>query len=180
MTVKQRTSLGRNLSALLGPSSLLLEDKATLEQFTCLTMGALQPSLYQPRRDINEASLLELATSIKQQGVLQPLLVRHIEAERYEILAGERRWRAAQLAGLTEIPVLIKEVDNQTAMAIALVENLQDKFKTTDINQATADREIMTTVCDVTLFTKSRPRGMTLNAVQLAELEQLRRTISAN
>ena len=125
MTVKQRTSLGRNLSALLGPSTVLQELKANDDNFTRLTVQCLQPSRYQPRREMNEASLTELASSIKQQGVLQPLLVRQIESDRYEILAGERRWRAAQLAGLTDIPVLIKEVDNETAMAIALIENLQ-------------------------------------------------------
>ena len=125
MTVKQRTSLGRNLSALLGPSTVLQELKANEDNFTRLTVQCLQPSRYQPRREMNEASLTELASSIKQQGVLQPLLVRQIESDRYEILAGERRWRAAQLAGLTDIPVLIKEVDNETAMAIALIENLQ-------------------------------------------------------
>ena len=125
MTVKQRTSLGRNLSALLGPSTLIHPPMGNEGNFTRLTVECLQPSQYQPRRDMNEASLAELASSIKQQGLLQPLVVRQITPEHYEILAGERRWRAAQLAGLTHIPVMIKEVDNETAMAIALVENLQ-------------------------------------------------------
>lgn len=129
MTVKQRTSLGRNLSALLSQSTatLLADDKDTPnpDNFTRLSIQSLQPSQYQPRRELNEESLASLAASIKKQGLLQPLVVRKIDTEHYEILAGERRWRAAQLAGLTDIPVMIKEVDNKTAMAIALVENLQ-------------------------------------------------------
>jgi ParB family chromosome partitioning protein len=128
MSVK-RTSLGRNLSALLSQSSTLLqeEEPTTPEDssFSRLNIDCLQPSLYQPRRDMAPLALEELAASIKQQGILQPLVVRQINPDSYEILAGERRWRAAQLAGLTEIPVMIKAVDDESAMAIALIENLQ-------------------------------------------------------
>lgn len=90
-----------------------------------LPVGCLQPGKYQPRGEMEEASLQELADSIKKQGLLQPILVRELADGRYEIIAGERRWRASQLAGLTEIPVITKQVDDETAMAMALVENLQ-------------------------------------------------------
>lgn len=124
MTVK-RSSLGRNLSALLSQThSNLLEEKKPIEQLT-LALDCLQPGKYQPRTEMDEASLNELANSIKRQGLLQPLLVRELSDGRYEIIAGERRWRACQLAGLTEAPVILKQVDNETAMAMALVENLQ-------------------------------------------------------
>lgn len=125
MTVK-RSSLGRNLSALLGNStSSLLIDKPQKENYLTLSINSLQPGKYQPRGIIEEAPLEELAASIKQQGLLQPLVVRELTEGHYEIIAGERRWRASQLAGLTEIPVLIRQVDDETAMALALVENLQ-------------------------------------------------------
>ncbi|WED42798.1 ParB/RepB/Spo0J family partition protein [Legionella cardiaca] len=124
MTVKTR-GLGRNLSALLGNSgSAVLIEKPTTETLK-LGIDCLQPGKYQPRGEIEEAPLAELAASIKQQGLLQPLVVREIATGRYEIIAGERRWRACQLAGLTEVPVILRQVDDETAMAIALVENLQ-------------------------------------------------------
>lgn len=124
MTVK-RGGLGRNLSALLGPtSSNLFAEKPTSEQLK-LSVGCLQPGKYQPRGEIEEAPLVELAESIKKQGLIQPIVVRELDNGRYEIIAGERRWRASQLAGLTEVPVILKQVDDETAMAIALIENLQ-------------------------------------------------------
>jgi len=124
MTVK-RGGLGRNLSALLSQSSsVLLTDKPPVDGLK-LDVGCLQPGKYQPRGEMEEAPLLELAESIKKQGLLQPLLVRELDSGRYEIIAGERRWRASQIAGLTEIPVIVKQVDDETAMAMALVENLQ-------------------------------------------------------
>lgn len=124
MTVK-RSGLGRNLSALLSQSgNTLLHEKPTTENHK-LPVGCLQPGKYQPRGEMEEAPLNELAESIKKQGLLQPLLVRELTNGRYEIIAGERRWRASQMAGLTEVPVIIKQVDDETAMAMALVENLQ-------------------------------------------------------
>lgn len=126
MSVQRRSSLGRNLSALLSQSpEALLSDKPFQKDFTRIAIAQLQPGKYQPRKDYDEQALQELTASIKQQGILQPLIVRAIGEERFEILAGERRFRAAQLAQLTEIPVFIKEVDDETAMVIALVENLQ-------------------------------------------------------
>lgn len=124
MTVK-RSSLGRNLSALLSQSSSTLFNEQSQPEQLKLAVTCLQPGKYQPRGGMEEAPLSELAQSIKKQGVLQPLLVRELDSGRYEIIAGERRWRASQLAGLTEVPVILKQVDDETAMAMALVENLQ-------------------------------------------------------
>lgn len=120
----QRKSLGRNLSALLGQNALS-DIRNSQESQTTLPVSALQAGTYQPRQDFNDVTLQELADSIKQQGILQPLLVRKVAPETYEILAGERRFRAAQMAQLTEVPVIIKSVDHQGAMVIALIENLQ-------------------------------------------------------
>lgn len=126
MTVK-RGGLGRNLSALLGQSNALLTEtvEKTKHEQLQLAIDCLQPGKYQPRGEMEETPLNELADSIKKQGVLQPLLVRELSDGRYEIIAGERRWRASQLAGLKEVPVIHKQVDDETAMAMALLENLQ-------------------------------------------------------
>ncbi|KTD58229.1 chromosome partitioning protein parB [Legionella sainthelensi] len=124
MTVK-RSSLGRNLSALLSQSSNVLVNEKPQAERLMLAVDCLQPGKYQPRGEMEETPLQELAQSIKKQGLLQPLLVRELSDGRYEIIAGERRWRASQMAGLAEIPVILKQVDDETAMAMALVENLQ-------------------------------------------------------
>lgn len=125
MSVK-RGGLGRNLSALLSHS----EDKVSVKSEECpeplkLATDSLQPGKYQPRREMDDHALAELAESIKQQGLLQPLVVREIAPSKYEIIAGERRWRACQLNGMLEVPVIIRQVDDETAMALALIENLQ-------------------------------------------------------
>jgi len=123
MVVKKR-GLNRGLDALLGeaPSSVKEE---TQHQLQTLPIEFMQRGRYQPRKDIDPEKLQELADSIKAQGVIQPVVVRKIDPEKYEIVAGERRWRAAQLAGLQQIPVVVKEIDDRTAMAIALIENIQ-------------------------------------------------------
>ncbi len=116
--------LGRGLDALLSGS-----DKPHGDEQRSLPIERLRPGKYQPRTQMDEASLAELAASIKSQGVMQPILARAIEntpgAERYEIVAGERRWRAAQLAGLAEVPVLIRNIPDEQALAMALIENIQ-------------------------------------------------------
>jgi len=90
-----------------------------------LKLENLKPGKYQPRKEIQPADLESLADSIRVQGIIQPIVVRKLDKQFYEIIAGERRWRAAKLAGLTEIPVIIKEVPDEAAMAIALIENIQ-------------------------------------------------------
>jgi ParB family chromosome partitioning protein len=114
--------LGRGLDALLGSA----EEPATAgEMLATLPVEALQPGRYQPRTRIDQTALAELAESIKAQGVMQPILARPLGAGRYEIVAGERRWRAARLAGLASVPALVREVPDRNALAIALIENLQ-------------------------------------------------------
>jgi ParB family transcriptional regulator, chromosome partitioning protein len=118
----KKSGLGRNLSALLQHNEILLKDN----KYLLCDISKLQAGKYQPRREINEDSLAELTMSIKSQGLLQPLVVRPINnSSQYEIIAGERRWRACKLAGMQEIPVLVHVVDDATTMAMALVENLQ-------------------------------------------------------
>ncbi|SJM95504.1 ParB/RepB/Spo0J family partition protein [Crenothrix polyspora] len=120
MTAIKR-GLGRGLDALMGDISAK-PDKNPLQT---LPIEYLQRGKYQPRKDMNPEKLQELTDSIKAQGVIQPIVVRSIGADKYEIIAGERRWRAAQLAGLQDIPVVIREIDDRSAMAIALIENIQ-------------------------------------------------------
>ncbi|MEO7402533.1 MAG: ParB/RepB/Spo0J family partition protein [Burkholderiales bacterium] len=117
--------LGRGLDALLGGDQDTATPYAAHDTLGTLRVEQLQPGKYQPRTRMDEASLAELAASIRAQGLMQPILVRVIAGGRHEIIAGERRWRAAQLAGLTEVPVVIREVPDQSALAMALVENIQ-------------------------------------------------------
>jgi ParB family chromosome partitioning protein len=118
----KKKGLGRGLEALLGEKSKPAQDGATI---TSLPLGALQAGKYQPRQKMDSGPLQELAESIREQGVMQPLLVRAISAGKYEIIAGERRFRAATLAGLTEVPVLVSLADDKGAAAMALIENMQ-------------------------------------------------------
>lgn len=116
--------LGRGLDALLAGN-----EAQGREQQRSLAVGNLQPGKYQPRTQMDNASLEELAASIRVQGLMQPILVRPIGdalgEDRFEIIAGERRWRAAQMAGLTEVPTLIREIPDESALAMALIENIQ-------------------------------------------------------
>ena len=115
--------LGRGLDALLGgeePSAA----PASADQQAELKIDLLQPGKYQPRSHMDEAALKELAESIKAQGIIQPILVRPVSGGRYEIIAGERRWRAARIAGLNAVPALVREVPDNTALAMALIENI--------------------------------------------------------
>ncbi len=112
--------LGRGLDALLSGSKNEKDD--VLRDLNVLL---LKPGKYQPRSYMDEISLKELASSIKAQGVMQPILVRQLDDDSYEIIAGERRWRAAQLAGLTHVPALVRSVKDNVALAMALIENIQ-------------------------------------------------------
>ncbi|MEQ1486546.1 MAG: ParB/RepB/Spo0J family partition protein [Methyloglobulus sp.] len=117
-----KRGLGRGLDALLGDVSAA---KETTNPSHTLPIEYLQRGKFQPRKDMNPEKLQELADSIKAQGVIQPIVVRKIDQDKYEIVAGERRWRASQLAGLQQIPVVIKDIDDRATMAIALIENIQ-------------------------------------------------------
>ena len=114
--------LGRGLDALLGTDASNSNEGETLR---VLSVGQLQPGKYQPRTHMDQASLSELADSIRAQGIMQPILARAVGADRYEIIAGERRWRASQLAGLSEVPVLVREIADEAALAMSLIENIQ-------------------------------------------------------
>ena len=116
--------LGRGLDALLG-SEEPAAARAAGDQQAELKVDLLQPGKYQPRTRMDEATLKELADSIRMQGVMQPILVRPVGGGRYEIIAGERRWRAARMAGLSDVPALVREVPDNAALAMALIENIQ-------------------------------------------------------
>jgi ParB family chromosome partitioning protein len=125
-----RKGLGRGLEALLGSGAkdvgtVTAPASAPETEYRTLPIDRLRRGRYQPRRDMDPEALEQLAESIRHQGLMQPLVVRRLEGEDYEIIAGERRWRAAQLAGLHEVPVLLKVVDDETALALALIENIQ-------------------------------------------------------
>lgn len=114
--------LGRGLDALLAGSG---DNVVAEEALQNIKVSLLQPGKYQPRTRMDKESLGELAESIKAQGVMQPVLVRPVGGGKYEIIAGERRWRAAQMAGLGEVPALIREVADEAALAMSLIENIQ-------------------------------------------------------
>ena len=119
----QKRGLGRGLDALLGDVSV--KEEAHQHQQQTLPIEYMQRGKYQPRKDIDPEKLQELADSIKAQGIIQPIIVRKVGPDKYEIVAGERRWRAAQLAGLQDVPVIIRDIDDRATMAQTLIENIQ-------------------------------------------------------
>jgi len=130
MVTKKIKGLGRGLEALLGPTATETGNLAAAERSpSTLSVDQMVAGVYQPRTRMDEGALYELAESIKTQGVMQPILVRlvsqGVNAGKYEIIAGERRFRASKLAGLSEVPVLVRDVPDQTAAAMALIENMQ-------------------------------------------------------
>lgn len=169
MSVKKR-GLGKGLGALLADNVIEEESKKTV----WLRISEIQPNRDQPRRHFEQESLAELAESISQHGILQPLLVRPLLDGRYQLIAGERRWRAAQMAGVSEVPVIIREIDEQKASELALVENLQREdlnpmeeaagYKTLMENYGLKQEEIAKVV------NKSRPA--VANALRLLNLPQ--------
>ena len=119
--VKQK-GLGRGLDALLAND---IEDARNTDLQQMLNVSQLQPGKYQPRSYMDDAALQTLADSIKTQGIMQPILVREVSPDKFEIIAGERRWRASQMAGLEQVPVLVREIADESALAMALIENIQ-------------------------------------------------------
>ena len=118
---KPKGGLGRGLDSLISNNI----GDSTNDRLTMVAINDIKPGRYQPRVQMDDAALQELAESIKAQGVIQPVIVRERGLSQYELIAGERRWRASQLAGLTEIPVVIKSISDETALAMGLIENLQ-------------------------------------------------------
>lgn len=126
MSVKKR-GLGRGLDALLTSNRTSNSDTATVisSELQQLPVEFLSPGKYQPRKDMSQEALEDLASSIRAQGVIQPIVVRPLAKNKFEIIAGERRWRASQLAQLSDVPCIVKDVPDEAAVAIALIENIQ-------------------------------------------------------
>jgi ParB family chromosome partitioning protein len=197
MAVKKR-GLGRGLDALLGsgaraapqgapepapvaaPPDLkavpVTEDAATAPDgaLRMLPVDVIQRGKYQPRVDMHQESLQDLADSISAQGVVQPIVVRSIDAGRYEIIAGERRWRASQLAGLHEIPAVVREVEDRAAIAIALIENIQRE----DLNPLEEARALERLILEFEITHEQaaeavgRSRAAVSNLLRLLDLEE--------
>lgn len=123
MSSKPKSGLGRGLDSLISVSGSL--NDAGGDQLHIINIQNVRPGRFQPRVQMDDTMLQELAESIRSQGVIQPIIVREYGLDGYELIAGERRWRAAQLAGLTEIPAVIKHINDKTAMAMGLIENIQ-------------------------------------------------------
>ena len=170
MSTKQK-GLGRGLDALLDRDET---GAALVDRLATLKLGQLGPGRYQPRTKMDEASLQELAASIRVQGLMQPILVRPVAKDRYEIIAGERRWRAAKLAGLAEVPVVVRDVPDQAALAMALIENIQRE----DLNPLEEAHGVQRLVNEFKLTHQEaadaigRSRAATTNLLRLLNLEK--------
>lgn len=176
----KKRGLGRGLDALLGPKGAVTQvQQATAvveplpgEVLRKLPVKQLQPGKYQPRREMDPTKLDELAESIKAQGVIQPILVRQLAADSYEIVAGERRWRASQLAGLDEVPVVVRELEDRTVIAMALIENIQRE----DLNPLEEAEALQRLISEFTLThaeaaqAVGRSRAAVSNLLRLLEL----------
>ena len=189
MSAKKR-GLGRGLDALLTTSKHARDQEQSTDETVKevdLTKGELQklpieflqPGKYQPRKDMSPEALEDLAASVKAQGIIQPIVVRELETDKYEIIAGERRWRAAQMARLSEVPCLVKAVPDEAAVAIALIENIQRE----DLNameEATALQRLLDEfqlthqeVADAV----GKSRATVTNLLRLNNLEQETKTL---
>jgi ParB family chromosome partitioning protein len=135
------SKLGRGLDILLGQVNTD-QTGGNQKNLEMMHVNSLQRGKYQPRDDIDPEALNELAESIKSQGVIQPLVVRKITYDKHEIIAGERRWRASILAGLEEVPVIVREIDDQVALAIGLIENIQ-RESLTPLEEAKALQQLI-------------------------------------
>jgi ParB family chromosome partitioning protein len=135
--------LGRGLSALIGDEAAAVKGEPVAKKdLRSLPVAFLQPGRFQPRMSFDEQPLMELAASIKEKGVLSPILVRPIGPDRYEIVAGERRWRAAQIAKLHDVPVVIRELADDQALELAIIENVQ-RADLNAIEEGTAYEELI-------------------------------------
>ncbi|SMN11893.1 Chromosome (plasmid) partitioning protein ParB [uncultured Candidatus Thioglobus sp.] len=134
------SKLGRGLDILLGQTTTAGEQSDN--SLKILKIDALQRGKFQPREDIDPDTLNELAVSISSQGIIQPLVARKISFDKYEIIAGERRWRAAKIAGLTKVPVIVREINDQVALAIGLIENIQ-RESLTPLEEAKALQQLI-------------------------------------
>ncbi len=179
--VAKKRGLGRGLDALLGGGSGGAETGDTdnrqtphpESRLTDLPVDLLQKGRYQPRGEMDAMALQDLASSIKAQGVVQPIVVRPLEGGRYEIIAGERRWRAAQMAGLDAVPVVVRDVPDQAAIAIALIENIQ-RENLNPVEEAQALKRLLEEfglTHQQTADAVGRSRAAVTNLLRLLELE---------
>ena len=163
-------ALGRGLDALLGDTALHTQEGGSVT----LPISQVEPGLNQPRKHFDEEALAELAESIRQHGILQPLTVRRLASGYYQIIAGERRWRAARMAGLTEVPAMIIEADDRKVMELGLIENLQRE----DLNPMEEAAGYRTLIQDYGLTQEeaaqrvSKSRPAVANAMRLLSLSQ--------
>jgi len=183
MTTKKR-GLGRGLDALLGGVETVAAVEGAggrdVDDVTRhVSVGSLRPGRFQPRKEMNQERLKELADSISAQGIVQPVVVRPQADGLYEIIAGERRWRAAQLAGLNEVPVIVRQLNDQAALAIALIENIQRE----DLNPLEEAEALQRLVAEFDLTHQQvadavgRSRVAVTNILRLNELEDELKTM---
>ena len=142
MNSYKKPALGRNLSSMLSQSTLDEVQGAAHDELRNLPLDVISPGRYQPRSVFDEEKLAELADSIRSQGVVQPIVVRPLGDGQYELIAGERRWRAAQIAGIEDIPAVIRDVPDEVSVAMALIENIQ-REDLNPLEEATALRRLI-------------------------------------
>ena len=189
MMATRKTGLGRGLDALLGSGSRspsptqATEAELAGEGLRQIKIGLLQPGKYQPRTGMDVARLTELAESIKAQGVIQPIVAREIGRNQFEIIAGERRWRAAMQAGLDNVPVVLRDVDDRSVIAMALIENIQRE----DLNPLEEALALSRLIDEFSLTHQhaaeavGRSRAAVSNLLRLLELpEEIRRLLEAH
>ena len=142
MTSKKKPVLGRNLSSMLSQATLKQVQSKSRDELHHLPLDLIRPGRYQPRSVFDEEKLAELADSIRAQGVVQPVVVRPVGDDEYELIAGERRWRAAQMAGIDDIPAVVRDVPDEVSVAMALIENIQ-REDLNPLEEATALRRLI-------------------------------------
>ena len=178
MSTTKKRSLNIGLGKMLSQANVSATSISG-DQLRHIPLELIQPGAFQPRNDFNSENLQELAASILAQGVLQPIMLRQIKPQQYEIIAGERRWRAAQLAGLAVIPALVKEISNQAALAIGLIENMQRE----DLNALEEAQAFMRLIEEFGLtheeVAKSvgKSRAMVSNLLRLLQLDEQVKTL---
>ncbi|MDH3786944.1 MAG: ParB/RepB/Spo0J family partition protein [Xanthomonadales bacterium] len=142
MTTRKKPALGRNLSSMLSQTTLQQVNTDNRDELRNLPLDVITPGRYQPRSVFDEDKLNELADSIRSQGVVQPVVVRPVSNDQYELIAGERRWRAAQIAGIDDIPAVVRDVPDEVSVAMALIENIQ-REDLNPLEEATALRRLI-------------------------------------
>ncbi len=176
------SKLGRGLDILLGQVSSTEAQSNSDHNLKVLSVDALQRGKFQPRDDIDPETLNELANSITSQGVIQPLVVRKVTYDKYEIIAGERRWRAAKIAGLDEVPVIVREIDDQVALAIGLIENIQ-RESLTPLEEAKALQQLIEDfkmTHEEISHVVGRSRSAVSNLIRLLQLNELVKQLLGN